>query len=210
VQGLDVLRVVDLSELCLLVRFYVHYDDVEDPGIGRYTVTSGGQEMRPGPSSFVRQPQEGEVLPLRPLAGVGPRGQVIIKVDPVTSGSARMAMGTQRIDVGGCIPVHLHDQQEEILFVHAGRGTVTIGDERAALEAGTTVFIPPGVWHGVENDGDVPIHMVWVVSPPGLEGMFRRVSAASDTEAAPLASEEFVAIARQHGMRVQIPTARGS
>jgi mannose-6-phosphate isomerase-like protein (cupin superfamily) len=156
--------------------------------------------MRPTPSKYVRHVDEGELLRLRPPTR---SGHIIIKVDPKNTSSMRVAMGIQHIEGGGRIPVHVHDYQDEILFVYSGRGTVIVGDERAHLEPGTTVFMPQGVWHGVENTSTGPLLVVWVVCPPGLEGMFRDIGAPPDAEAAPLTPAEFAAIAQRHGMRVK-------
>jgi quercetin dioxygenase-like cupin family protein len=156
--------------------------------------------MPPHPSKLILHHDEGEVLRLRPPAR---SGRVTIKVDPRNTHSTRMSMGTQHIEVGSSIPVHLHDAQDEILYVHAGRGTASVGDEQSPVEAGATVFIPRGVWHGVENTGDEALQVVWVVSPPGLEGMFRDISAPPGAAAEPLTPQGFAEVAQRHGMRVR-------
>lgn len=149
---------------------------------------------------FVIGPDEGEVLHLRPPAR---SGAVTIKVDPKNTGSHRLAMGHQRLEPGGSIPVHLHERQDEILFVHAGRAAVIIEEHRLPAPAGTTVFVPEGVWHGVENAGTNALHLVWIITPPGLEEMFRAISATADAESQPMTRDEFVGLALRHGMHVR-------
>jgi hypothetical protein len=80
--------------------------------------------------------------------------------------------------VGGAgIPVHRHEQ-DEILFVQEGGGTAIMGELRQPVEKGATIFIPKGVWHGVEKTAS-DTHLLWIVTPPGLEGVFPRVSSAN-------------------------------
>ncbi|MDA2923948.1 cupin domain-containing protein [Acidobacteria bacterium AH-259-L09] len=152
------------------------------------------------PAGFVLQPNEGEVLLLRRPGG----GRVTIKVDPVNTGSMRVAMGTQQMEVGYRIPVHQHEHQDEILFVHNGHGIAILDDERVTLEPGTTVYIPEGVWHGVDNTGDQRAEIIWVVAPPGLERFFRDAGAPPGTQLPPLTAAEMEEIGRKHGVTVRI------
>ena len=104
-----------------------------------------------------------------------------------------MAAGTQDLGTGAGIPLHKHDNSDEMLVVQKGSATAILGDTRKLAGPGSTVFIPRGVWHGVEpvkQDSQV----LWVVSPPGLEGFFRDISAKQLTPA------EMQDIARKHGM----------
>ena len=118
---------------------------------------SSSESLRP--PAYVLQPDEGEVL------FGGPRGgKVIIKVDPEKTGSPQMAMGIQYL-VGG-VPVHRHEQEEEVFFVHTGEGVGILGDERVPLQPGTTIYIPPGTWHGFEPvDGNDETQILWIVTP---------------------------------------------
>lgn len=50
-----------------------------------------------------------------------------IKVSPKT-GSQHLIMGTSQIAGGTGIPVHMHEHEDEILFVHRGEGTAVVGD----------------------------------------------------------------------------------
>jgi len=146
------------------------------------------------PAARVVAPAEGEAL-------VAPNGDVVVKVDPRT-GSARLAMGTQHVVKGGGIQVHLHEHEDEILFVQGGAATGIVGDSRRALEPGSTVYIPQGVWHGIEN-AESSVDLVWVVSPPGLEDYFRDVRTPRGQAPRVLAPEQLEDIRRKHGMRVR-------
>ncbi len=140
---------------------------------------------QPASNGYVLGPDEGEVLRVR-------NTKVIVKVDPRT-GSRSMAAGTQDLGLGAGIPLHKHDNADEILVVQKGAAVAILGDAHKSAGAGSTIFIPRGVWHGVEpvkQDSQV----LWVASPPGLEGFFREMSAKQFTPA------EMQDIARKHGM----------
>lgn len=98
-------------------------------------------------------------------------GHVVIK----TSHPGRMAMGTQEVAPGGRVPRHRHPDAEEILFVYQGHGLATIEEHEVSLSPGTTLVIPPGVWHSFFNNGADSLCMTWTISPAGLEGMFRTI-----------------------------------
>lgn len=145
----------------------------------------------------VLQPAQGERLLFRapPMPDL-----VTIKVGPENSDSKRMAMGTQDLPAGYVVPVHKHLREDEILFIHKGHGVATLGDEQVPVEPGTTIYIPRGTWHGIENPTAEDAQMVWVVVPPGLEEFFREASQPPGTPWVPLTPAEVDAIGLQHGV----------
>jgi mannose-6-phosphate isomerase-like protein (cupin superfamily) len=162
-------------------------------GSGPRSDSAAAPAGRPA-GGYVVGPRDGEAL-------VGPNGGILVKVDPRT-GSTRLAMGTQQVLAGKGIQVHRHEHEDEILFVHSGEAVGIVGDERTRIEAGSTVYIPQGVWHGVENPGG-EVNLVWVVSPPGLEGFFRDTRSAPREPAKALSAEQLEDIRRKHGMQVR-------
>ncbi len=60
----------------------------------------------------------------------------------------------------------IHLDAEELAYVLSGSGKLTIGKELLAFSAGDSLFIPPGVPHGVRNDGSHDIAMVFFFSSP--------------------------------------------
>jgi quercetin dioxygenase-like cupin family protein len=110
----------------------------------------------------VLQPDEGEKL-------ADPRGG-IIKVSPQV-GSHRVSMVVQPLTTGRKIEVHMHERDEEVFFVHKGKGTVTLDDKRTPVEEGSVVYIPPGTWHGFEANDDM--QLVWLISPPHFVELYR-------------------------------------
>ena len=102
---------------------------------------------------YVLGPTKGEHLILR-------GGSILIKVDP-SGGSNNMALGTQQVPIRTGIPVHQHQEADEVLFVLEGAGFGILGDTRMPVEKGSAIFIPKGAGHGVENP-DSELLLLWV------------------------------------------------
>lgn len=74
--------------------------------------------------------------------------------ESLSGGVAELAPG------GGRLEMHRH-APAEVYHVLAGRGLVTVGDERFDVRAGSTVFIPPATWHSIENTGDDALRLFY-------------------------------------------------
>lgn len=70
-------------------------------------------------------------------------------------------------------PMHRHHDEDEYTFVLTGRiGAVIEGNEVVA-ERGDLLFKPRGQWHTFWNAGDEPASCLELISPAGLEQLFR-------------------------------------
>jgi quercetin dioxygenase-like cupin family protein len=161
-------------------------------GIGQSVLHASAEAQRVSTQGYVLGPSEGEHL-------IRNAGSIFIKVDP-SRGSNSMALGTQQVPIGRGIGVHQHQEADEVLFVLEGTGFAVLGDKRMPLEKGSAIYIPKGVWHGVENP-DSELLLLWVVAPPGLEAFFREVASPPGAPAKQLTREQLNEIARKHGMQ---------
>ncbi len=57
-------------------------------------------------------------------------------------------------------------ETEEMAFIVSGKGKLSVGDKFVSYKAGQGVLIPAGVPHGVVNDSDQDLTMVYVFSYP--------------------------------------------
>lgn len=64
------------------------------------------------------------------------------------------------------------DSAEEILFIVAGKGEATIGDEHATVEAGTIAVVPALVPHSVKNIGEETLRVVGFFSSSTVLSVF--------------------------------------
>jgi quercetin dioxygenase-like cupin family protein len=151
------------------------------------------ETVQPKASGYVLKADEGEILER------GKDNTITVKVDPLT-GSPSMAAGTQTIGTGGGIPLHLHEDEDEMLFVHKGGGTATVGEQQTSISEGDTVYVPHGTWHGVKT-GDNGISILWVVTPPGLENFFREIGSPKGSAPKNLTPAQIDNIGRKHGTR---------
>jgi quercetin dioxygenase-like cupin family protein len=150
------------------------------------------KEQRVSPQGYVLGPTEGDHL-------IRNAGSIFIKVDPSRS-SNNMALGTQQVPKRTGIAIHQHQEADEVLFVLEGTGFGILGETRVPIEKGSAIYIPKGVWHGVENP-DSELLLLWVVAPPGLEAFFREVASAPREPPKQLNREQLNEIARKHGMQ---------
>ncbi len=124
-------------------------------------------------------------------------GSHYIKADPKT-GSMRIGVGLQRLKAGQGVSIHMHEKEDEILFIHSGSGIGAAGGERKTIGPGTTIYIPQGAWHGIQSHSDMEI--LWVASPPHFAANLRDLaSKLSSGDEVP--SRDVDEIGRLHGFR---------
>ena len=152
------------------------------------------------PSGYVLQWDEGEKM----ISGLR-RAPFNIKVSPKT-GSQHLIMGTSQMAAGTGIPVHMHEHEDEILFVHRGEGTAIVGDKTLPAKEGATIYAPRGTWHAVQNHGgSKPVELLWICSQPGMDEFFRELSVPVGAPPRQFTPKEIEEIDRKHGMRRKIP-----
>ena len=125
------------------------------------------------------------------------QGNVFIKLGSA-SGSGNLALGTQQVMVGIGIPIHRHFQMDEAFYALEGSGTVILNDVRHPFEKGATIFIPRNSWHGFENP-DHELLLLWVVTPAGLDGLFREICSVVGMPPKRLSREQVKEIALKYG-----------
>ena len=81
----------------------------------------------------------------------------------------------------------MHAREDEYSFVLEGRVSVRLGDDEHVAEVGDLVFKPRGQWHTFWNAEDEPARLLELISPGGLEELFRAMGTAdADTDIGPL------------------------
>lgn len=158
--------------------------------LGQVAFLNTAQAQRDEAQGYVLSATEGEKLVFR-------GGEIFIKVDPAT-GSNNVALGTQRVLVGGRIPVHRHTQMDEVFYVVEGGGTFLLNDARLGVEKGSTIYVPKNAWHGFDK-GEKEMLLLWAVAPPGLEGMFREIASRPGEPPKQFSPEQLKTHFQRHG-----------
>ncbi len=63
-------------------------------------------------------------------------------------GSSEIALWNHVLDAGADTPLHWHDH-DQVIYVVAGSGTVTVADEELSVSPGDTVVAPAQIHHRV-------------------------------------------------------------
>ncbi len=92
----------------------------------------------------------------------------VIAASPVTSHSVHLTTTFVEIEPGGKQRVH-HHEPEQVYYIIAGTGKMTVGDEQEIVQSEDCIFIPFQEPHGLENIGDVPLKYFSAASPSFTE-----------------------------------------
>ena len=95
-------------------------------------------------------------------------------------------------------PLHLHALEDEYSYVLEGRVGALLGDQEVSAQAGDLIFKPRGQWHTFWNAGDEPAGILELISPGGLEELFREMG----TLAEPPDPETIAALAARYSAQV--------
>ena len=63
----------------------------------------------------------------------------------------------------------IHNDADELYYVVAGEGELSLDDEVYPVREGMTIFIPRGVSHRTRNTGATDLTYYWVFAPPSRE-----------------------------------------
>jgi putative monooxygenase len=91
---------------------------------------------------------------------------------PLNSRARNLAFGLAEFPGGTLAAAHTHAAEEEILYILSGQGAILAADQQARLEPGVAVYIPPGLAHQIRADGDEPLRLVTLFSPPVTPGAY--------------------------------------
>jgi quercetin dioxygenase-like cupin family protein len=145
--------------------------------------------------AVVLRPGEGETL----VNALG--GSVTFKARaPETGGS--MAVMETTVPAGEGPPLHLHANEDELIYVLEGDLQFRLGADLHDAPSGAFVFIPRGLHHTWRNVGDAPARLLIAFTPAGMERFFElfagRGAPAGDRSA-------FATTGREVGMQVVGP-----
>src|SRR4029079_10164800 len=100
------------------------------------------------------------------------RVPITIKISKAKHGVNGISFCVEDMSPGRKMRVHKHLNNDELIFIHKGEGTLTLGEEIIKVKTGDVVFVPRGIWHGLDNTGTENLLMVFQYSPAGFEEYF--------------------------------------
>ncbi|TCL67204.1 cupin domain-containing protein [Rhizobium sp. BK251] len=91
-------------------------------------------------------------------------------------------------------PMHIHQNEDECIFVLEGMARLAYGDLIIDATAGESIMLKRGIPHAWCNPSDSPLHMMIVCTPGGIEEALRIVSRGGDID--------LTALGQRFGVRI--------
>jgi quercetin dioxygenase-like cupin family protein len=153
--------------------------------------------MAEGPGAVVTAAGEGKTV--KNPAG----GSLTFKVRGEQTGGA-LTVFESTAAAGEGPPLHMHEREDEVLYVLQGRLRARLNATIHEAPAGSLVFIPKGVPHTWQNTGRDPARFLVLFTPAagGMEQFFERSAGLGDDTRA---AEAFKKFASDAGMEVLGP-----
>ena len=97
-------------------------------------------------------------------------------------------------DPGDGTPLHVHQNEEEYLFVLEGAVRLALGDRTFDAEAGTMVTLPRNIPHAWGNRTNAELRMAFIVHPGGAEEALRVIAKGEVVDIPALAAKVGVTV----------------
>ena len=92
----------------------------------------------------------------------------------------RVSMVEDTLKPGFQLGRHYHKKMIEIFYILEGEVTLIFDDETVIASAGTTINVPPNVWHEAKSENGAK--MLSVFSPAGFEDYLAQMKTLSDEQ----------------------------
>ncbi len=93
-------------------------------------------------------------------------------------------------------PMHLHEREDEFSFIISGQVAAISDGHELLAGPGELLVKPRGEWHTFWNPGDEPATLLEIITPAGLEKLFRSFAAGEPT------TEALLGMAAEYGCQV--------
>lgn len=125
---------------------------------------------------------------------------ITIKIAKSKQGVEGISFCVEEQSPGRKMRVHKHLNNDELIFIHGGEGTLTLDEETVEVKTGDIVFVPRGTWHGLDNTGKEVLKMVFQYSPAGFEEYFIENGTLVGMEAKERTAKEYAETEKKYGM----------
>lgn len=99
---------------------------------------------------------------------------------------------------GQGVAVHVHQHEDELVYVVDGDIEVTLGEEQMKAGAGIMALLPRGIPHGFTNTGERPSRLLITILPGKFDGYFVKLGQAY--QAGEPTDEQLAALAKQYAI----------
>jgi mannose-6-phosphate isomerase-like protein (cupin superfamily) len=125
---------------------------------------------------------------------------ITIKISQAKHGVNGISFCIEHMEPGSKMRVHKHLDHDELIFIHQGQGTLTLGDQLIEVKTGAVAYIPRGTWHGLDNTGTEKLKMIFQYSPAGFEEFFIENGTPVGMAPKERTEEELRETAKKYGM----------
>jgi mannose-6-phosphate isomerase-like protein (cupin superfamily) len=125
---------------------------------------------------------------------------ITVKISKAKHGVSGLSFCVEKMDPGSKMRVHKHLNNDELIFIHQGQGTITLGEQKIEVKTGAVAFIPRGMWHGLDNTGSESLKMIFQYSPAGFEEFFIENGTPIGMPAKERTEEQLTMAAKKYGM----------
>ena len=78
------------------------------------------------------------------------------------NGKFQESIAIVRINAGSVVPPHIHEQEDDNLYILSGKGRIRVGSELYELIKGSQISVPAGIQHEIfDVDEDLYVYDVF-------------------------------------------------